>query len=40
MIEHPDTPDDWRRRLRAQIIWALAAKLVALILLWFLFFRD
>jgi hypothetical protein len=40
MIEHSDMPDDWRRSLRAQITWALAAKLLALTLLWFLFFRD
>jgi hypothetical protein len=40
MIEHPDMSDDWRRRLRAQITWALAAKLLALTLLWFFFFRD
>jgi hypothetical protein len=40
MIEHPDIPDNWRRRLRTQITWALAAKLLALTLLWFFFFRD
>ncbi len=40
MIEHPDILDDWRRRLRAQIAWALAAKLLALTLLWFFFFRG
>jgi hypothetical protein len=40
MIEHPDKSDDWRRRLRAQITWALAAKLLALTLLWFFFFRG
>jgi hypothetical protein len=40
MIEHPDKSDDWRRQLRAQITWALAAKLLVLTLLWFFFFRD
>lgn len=40
MHEHPAVPDDWRRRLRAQITWALAAKLLALALLWFFFFRG
>ena len=34
-------PDlDWRRDLRAKMAWALAAKLVGLFLLWFLFFRG
>jgi hypothetical protein len=31
---------DWRRELRAKIAWALVAKLFALTLLWFLFFRG
>jgi hypothetical protein len=31
---------DWRRELRAKIAWALIAKLFALTLLWFLFFRG
>jgi hypothetical protein len=32
--------DDWRRDLRIKIAWALAAKLLGLILLWLLFFRG
>jgi hypothetical protein len=32
--------DDWRRDLRIKLAWALAAKLLGLILLWFLFFRG
>jgi hypothetical protein len=40
MLEHRDAPDDWRRKLRAQITWTLAAKLLALTLLWLFFFRD
>ena len=31
---------DWRRRLRRGIGWALFAKLIALILLWTLFFSP
>jgi len=31
---------DWRRELRARIVWTLIAKLFALTLLWFLFFRG
>jgi hypothetical protein len=40
MVEtsHPD--DDWRRDLKVKIAWTLAAKLLGLILLWFLFFRG
>jgi hypothetical protein len=30
----------WQRDLRLKIGWALAAKLVGLALLWFLFFRG
>jgi hypothetical protein len=30
----------WQRDLRIKIAWALAAKLLGLILLWFLFFRG
>jgi hypothetical protein len=40
MLDIPDVGDDWRRKLRAQIGWVLAAKLATLTLLWFLFFRD
>ena len=32
--------DDWRRDLKVKIAWTLAAKLLGLILLWFLFFRG
>jgi hypothetical protein len=31
---------DWRRDLKVKIGWALAAKAVALTLLWALFFRG
>jgi hypothetical protein len=31
---------DWQRDLRRKIAWALAAKLAALALLWFFFFRG
>jgi hypothetical protein len=40
MAETPHVHDDWRRDLRAKIAWTLAAKLLGLILLWFLFFRG
>ena len=30
----------WRRELKVKIVWALAAKLAALTLLWLLFFRG
>jgi len=32
--------DAWRRQLKVKIAWALAAKLLGLMLLWFLFFRG
>jgi len=32
--------DAWRRDLKLKIAWALAAKLLGLALLWFLFFRG
>ncbi|MGA2708515.1 MAG: cytochrome oxidase putative small subunit CydP [Steroidobacteraceae bacterium] len=32
--------DDWRRDLRSKIAWTLIAKVVALTLLWALFFRG
>jgi hypothetical protein len=35
---HP--PGFWQRELKVKIAWALAAKLLGLILLWFLFFRG
>jgi len=39
-IKTPGQTDDWRRDLKAKITWALVAKLLGLILLWFLFFRS
>jgi hypothetical protein len=30
----------WRRDLRAKIIWTMVAKVLALVLLWLLFFRG
>jgi hypothetical protein len=36
--QHPI--DAWRRDLKLKIAWALAAKLLGLALLWFLFFRG
>jgi hypothetical protein len=32
--------DAWQRQLKVKIAWALAAKLLGLVLLWFLFFRG
>jgi hypothetical protein len=32
--------DAWQRDLRIKISWALAAKLLGLVLLWFLFFKG
>jgi len=32
--------DAWQRDLKLKIAWALAAKLLGLVLLWFLFFRG
>jgi hypothetical protein len=40
MVENSTSSSDWRRELRGKIAWALAAKLAALIFLWFLFFRG
>jgi hypothetical protein len=40
MVEHRHLGDDWRHDLRVKIAWALAAKLLGLILLWLLFFRG
>ncbi len=38
--KNQQTLDGWQRDLRIKIAWALAAKLLGLILLWFLFFRG
>jgi hypothetical protein len=40
MSEDSISPHDWQRDLRRKIGWALAAKLAALVLLWFFFFRG
>jgi len=32
--------DTWRRDLKLKIVWALAAKLLGLVLLWLLFFQG
>jgi hypothetical protein len=40
MLDQQHVGDDWRRDLRAKVIWTLIAKLLALALLWFLFFRG
>jgi hypothetical protein len=40
MTENSTSSSDWRRDLRGKIAWAIAAKLAALILLWFFFFRG
>jgi hypothetical protein len=40
MEENPHLGEAYRRDLKIKIAWALAAKLVALMLLWFLFFRG
>jgi hypothetical protein len=39
-INTRNQPDVWRRDLRVKITWALVAKLLGLLLLWFLFFRG
>ena len=31
---------EWRRDLKVKLMWAFAAKLLGLTLLWFLFFRG
>jgi hypothetical protein len=36
----PRIVDGWQRDLRKKIAWAMAAKLLGLFLLWFLFFRG
>jgi hypothetical protein len=40
MVDTSHLDDDWRRDLKVKIAWTLAAKLLALILLWLLFFRG
>jgi hypothetical protein len=40
MTENSTSSQVWKRDLRGKIAWALIAKLAALFLLWFLFFRD
>ena len=40
MLDRQDLRDDWRRDLKAKISWTLIAKLLALTLMWFLFFRG
>jgi hypothetical protein len=40
MEQHQPPAVAWRRELRVKIVWALAAKLVGLTLLWMLFFRG
>jgi type VI protein secretion system component VasF len=40
MSEHSTGMDDWRRDLRRNIAWVVAAKLAALMLLWFCCFRG
>jgi len=36
----PQAAEHWRRSLRNELGWLLAAKLAALTLLWVLFFRS
>lgn len=40
MEQNQHLGDTWRRDLKVKIAWAFVAKLVALTLLWFLFFRG
>jgi hypothetical protein len=40
MLEPPQLRDPWRRELGKRIAWTLAAKLLALTLLWLIFFRG
>jgi hypothetical protein len=37
---HASETEHWRRDLKVKIAWALAAKILGLILLWWLFFRG
>jgi len=39
-INTPEQIGDWRRDLKAKIAWVLVAKVLALVLLWMLFFRG
>jgi hypothetical protein len=38
--KNPHLVSAWQRDLKIKIAWALAAKLLALAVLWFLFFRG
>jgi hypothetical protein len=40
MDENRHVGDAWRRDLKVKLAWAFAAKLLALTVLWFLFFRG
>jgi hypothetical protein len=40
VVETSHLGGDWRRDLKVKIAWTLAAKLLGLILLWFLFFQG
>jgi hypothetical protein len=40
MDENQHAGNAWRRDLKVKIAWAFTAKLLALTLLWFLFFRG
>jgi len=40
MDENQRVAAGWQRDLRRKIAWAMAAKLLGLTLLWFLFFRG
>jgi hypothetical protein len=40
MSEDSISSHAWQRDLRVKIAWALAAKLAALVMLWFFFFRG
>jgi hypothetical protein len=35
-----ETDPQWRARLRREVLWLVAAKLAALMLIWALFFRK
>jgi hypothetical protein len=40
MSEDSTSSHEWQRDLRGKIAWALAAKLAALVLMWFFLFRG
>jgi hypothetical protein len=40
MPEQSTPPPQWQRDLQHQVIWALAIKFAALLVLWFFFFRG